>query len=310
MARYLVTGGAGFVGCHLIKALIGEGHSIRVLDDLSVGRAENLPPGVELIVSSVTDPSAVRRAINEIDGCFHLAAVASVERAHREWLHSHSVNLSGTIAIFEEISRFQKDRGRQIPVVYASSAAVYGAQNEVPISERNELRPINAYGADKLGCELHAAVAGRVFNIRNIGLRFFNIYGPGQDPKSPYSGVISIFCERSLANSTIDIHGDGKQVRDFVYVEDAVHALLLAMKSANVDAQVFNICTGIGTTILELAQNIAEICKIPFLPEHRSARAADIRLSVGDPHTACEKLGFTARVSLKKGLAKTIGRRH
>ena len=310
MARYLVTGGAGFIGCHLVKALIDKGHSVRVLDDLSVGRAENLPGDAELTVASVTNPSAIRRAISEIDGCFHLAAVASVERAHREWLQSHSVNLSGTIAVFEEISRLQKDRGRHIPVVYASSAAVYGAQNEVPISESNGKRPINAYGADKLACELQAAVAGRVFDIRNIGLRFFNIYGPGQDPKSPYSGVISIFCERSLANSAIEIHGDGKQVRDFVYVEDAVNALLLAMKLANVDSQVFNICTGVGTSILELARNITEICRIPFSPEHRSARAADIRLSVGDPRAASEKLGFAARVSLKEGLAKTIGRRH
>src|SRR5579864_4257935 len=137
MARYLVTGGAGFVGCHLVKSLIATGHSVRVLDDLSAGRAENLPPGAELIVASVTDPSAVRDAINDIDGCFHLAAVASVERAHSEWLRSHSVNLSGTIAVFEEISRLQKNRGHQVPVVYASSAAVYGDQSEVPISERS-----------------------------------------------------------------------------------------------------------------------------------------------------------------------------
>jgi len=306
MARYLVTGGAGFVGCHLVKALIGRGNSVRVLDDLSVGRAENLPRGVELIVSSVTDPSTVRRAVNDIEGCFHLAAVASVEQAHREWFESHRVNLSGTIAVFEEISRLQKDRGCQIPVVYASSAAVYGAQNAVPISERSETRPINAYGVDKLGCELQAAIAGRVFNIRNTGLRFFNIYGPGQDPRSPYSGVISIFCERSLANSPIEINGDGLQVRDFIYVEDVVNALMLAMKSANVDSQVFNVCTGIGTTILELAENITQICGIPFLPQHRSARAADIRLSIGDPRRGREKLGFTARVSLKEGLARTI----
>lgn len=238
MARFLVTGGAGFIGCHLVKALITKGHSVRVLDDLSTGRAENLPRGVELIVSSITEPLAVRRAVEDIEGCFHLAAIASVERAHREWLRSHSVNLSGTIAVFEEIGRVQKVRERQVPVVYASSAAVYGDPVGFPISEGDEKRPINAYGADKLGCELHAAVATRVFNIRNIGLRFFNVYGPGQDPKSPYSGVISIFCERFLANSSIEIHGDGGQVRDFVYVEDAVSALLLAMDLVSVEPRV------------------------------------------------------------------------
>ncbi len=306
MARFLVTGGAGFIGCHLVKALITKGHSVRVLDDLSTGRAENLPRGVELIVSSITEPLAVRRAVEDIEGCFHLAAIASVERAHREWLRSHSVNLSGTIAVFEEIGRVQKVRERQVPVVYASSAAVYGDPVGFPISEGDEKRPINAYGADKLGCELHAAVATRVFNIRNIGLRFFNVYGPGQDPKSPYSGVISIFCERFLANSSIEIHGDGGQVRDFVYVEDAVSALLLAMDSVSVEPRVFNVCTGIGTTILELAQGIAQICRTPFQPQHRSRRAADIRVSIGDPHEASEKLHFNARVPLIKGLAKTL----
>jgi UDP-glucose 4-epimerase len=310
MASYLVTGGAGFVGSHLVKGLLAKGHSVRVLDDLSTGRAENVPGDVQLIISSVTDPVAVRSALDGIDGCFHLAAIASVELSNREWLRSHTVNLSGAIAIFEEINRAQVDRGQRIPVVYASSAAVYGNQREVPISETNDLHPINAYGADKLGCELHAAVAARVFNIPNIGLRFFNIYGPGQDPNSPYSGVISIFCERFLAGSSIEIHGDGSQVRDFIYVEDVVNALLLGMEKADANHQVFNVCTGSGTTVLELAKIIAEICGTPFSVRHGVPRAADIRASIGDPRRANDKLNFSARTPIRDGLARMIKTRN
>ena len=270
MARYLVTGGAGFIGSHLVEALIADGHLVRVLDDLSSGRIENLPHGVDLITADVTEQRAVRRALSDVDGCFHLAAIASVERCRHEWLRSHKVNLAGTITVFEEACRAQKALGRPLPVVYASSAAVYGNTSEIPISEAAPTRPINAYGVDKLGCELHAAVASRIHKLQAVGLRFFNVYGPRQDPHSPYSGVISVFCQRILRGAPLEIHGDGSQVRDFVYVRDVVNALRRAMDAAAPAAQVFNVCTGIGTKIFQPRRNNRANARRPFFAAVRA----------------------------------------
>jgi UDP-glucose 4-epimerase len=306
MGRYLVTGGAGFIGSHLVEALAAEGHAVRVLDDLSTGRSSNLPPGAELIVASVTDPAAVRDALDGVDGCFHLAAIASVELTRREWLRSHAVNLSGTITVLEEVKRLKIKHELQLPVVYASSAAVYGDLCQIPITEESRTRPMSAYGADKLGCELHAAVAGGLFGISTVGLRFFNIYGPRQDPSSPYSGVISVFCDRLSHGAEIEIHGDGQQVRDFVFVGDAVRALQSAMTAAKPEPGVVNICTGVGTTISQLGETIASICGTSFKPRHAQRRAGDVRLSTGDPRKARELLGFRATVSLREGLEQTL----
>lgn len=306
MAHYLVTGGAGFIGSHLVEALIADGHAVRVLDDLSSGRAENLPRGAKLVTADVTRQEAVRGALEGIDGCFHLAAIVSVERCRHEWLHSHRVNLGGTITVFEEVRRAQQLRGRPLPVVYASSAAVYGDTSEIPISEQAPTRPANAYGVDKLGCELHAAVAGRIDGMRTVGLRFFNVYGPRQSPDSPYSGVISIFCRRVLQGAPLEIHGDGTQIRDFVYVEDAVTALKRAMSAAAPAPQVINVCTGIGTLIGRLGELISQIHNVPFLPRYLPSREGDLRLSVGNPRKAHDKLRFSARIPLREGLLRTL----
>ena len=243
MARYLVTGGAGFVGSHLVELLRVQGHAVRVLDDLSSGSRANLPPQTELVVADVIDTEAVARAFDGVDGCFHLAAIASVERSHRGWVRTHQVNLTGTINVFDQAAR-QAQHRRVVPVVYASSAAVYGDCRAVPIGEDSPANPLSAYGADKLACEFHARIAGAIHGVPTTGLRFFNLYGPRQDPRSPYSGVISIFADRLLRGEPVDIFGDGEQVRDFTYVEDAVAALRRAMVTASTGAPVFNVCTG------------------------------------------------------------------
>jgi UDP-glucose 4-epimerase len=306
MARYLVTGGAGFIGSHLVEGLIADGHLVRVLDDLSSGRVENVPPGVELVTADITEQRAVRRALGDVDGCFHLAAIASVERCRHEWLRSHKVNLTGTITVFEAACRAQKALGRPLPVVYASSAAVYGNTSEIPISEGAPTRPLNAYGVDKLGCELHAAVAGRIHQLQTVGLRFFNVYGPRQDPLSPYSGVITVFCQRMLRGAPIEIHGDGNQVRDFVYVRDAVTALRRAIDAASLTPQVYNVCTGVETTIGQLGSMIGRMQGAEFSPRYGPERAGDLRVSVGDPRKARDVLKFSAKTSLEQGLAQTI----
>jgi UDP-glucose 4-epimerase len=307
MARYLVTGGAGFIGSHLVDALIADGHTVRVLDDMSTGKYENLAKTVDLLIADVADEASVRHALDGVDGCFHLAAIASVERGHREWSRAHNVNLGGTIHIFEGARRVQAHTGKPLPVVYASSAAVYGDPTEVPISECAPTNPVNAYGVDKLGCDLHAAVGSRVHGLGIVGLRFFNVYGPRQDPRSPYSGVISVFCERISKGLAVDVHGDGKQVRDFVFVGDTVEALRLAMRSA-VDhtSAVFNVCSGVATSIKELASAISRIKRGPFSPNYVSTRLGDIRVSVGNPALAHAQLGFRTRISLEEGLAQTV----
>src|SRR5580658_5449763 len=211
---YLVTGGAGFIGSHLCDALVADGHAVRVLDDLSTGKRANLPAGAELIEGDIADPAAVRQAVAGVDACFHLAAIASVARGVDDWLGTHRANLTGTITLFDELRR----QPRPVPVVYASSAAIYGDCADLPIKESATKHPLSAYGADKYGCELHARVASHVHGVPTVGLRFFNVYGPRQDPRSPYSGVISIFCERLAAGRSVTVDGDGLQSRDFVYV--------------------------------------------------------------------------------------------
>jgi UDP-glucose 4-epimerase len=258
------------------------------------------------MAEAVQGQRILRRALDGVDGCFHLSAIASVERCHDDWLRSHTVNLGGTITVFEEVLRAQTRRGRPLPVVYASSAAVYGNAGEIPIPEAAKTRPTSAYGVDKLGCELHAAVAGRVHDLAAVGLRFFNVYGPRQDPNSPYSGVISIFCRQILRGALLEIHGDGRQIRDFVFVDDAVAALRCAIEAAGPAPQIFNVCTGVGTSIGQLGEIIAQLCDGPFRPRYVPSRVGDLPLSIGDPGQASDKLCFAAATPLHQGLALTI----
>jgi UDP-glucose 4-epimerase len=302
MSLYLVTGGAGFIGSHLCDALVGHGDSVRVLDDLSTGHRANLPTGVELIEGDIADPATALRATEAVDGCFHLAAIASVERGIRDWLGTHRTNLTGAITMFDAIRR----HGTKVPVVYASSAAVYGDCQTVPIPETAERRPLSAYGADKYGCELHAITATHVHGIPTVGLRFFNIYGPRQDPKSPYSGVISIFCERILNGAPIHVYGDGAQTRDFVHVSGVVGALLAAMHLRPGTASVFNVCTGQATSIAQLARVIGEVAGKHVDVGHMPPRAGEIRHSLGDPSHMRRELGLARMTTLRDGLATVL----
>jgi UDP-glucose 4-epimerase len=223
MAVYVVTGGAGFIGSHLVDALIARGDRVRVVDDLSTGRRENLDPRAELVLGDVANARLMRDVMRNVAGCFHLAAVASVVRSTEDWIGTNRTNLGGTVSVLAAA----REAGR-IPVVYASSAAVYGDQGERRLHEALAPEPLSAYGADKLGSEQHARVAFRVHGVPTLGLRFFNVYGPRQEPCSLYSGVISIFAERVLGRRVVTVNGDGTQTRDFVFVDDVVDHLLLA----------------------------------------------------------------------------------
>jgi UDP-glucose 4-epimerase len=300
LALYLVTGGCGFIGSHLAAALAARGDRLRVLDDLSTGSLDNLLPGAELVQGDVADAALVRDAMQGVAGCFHLAAIASVERGVQDWLGTHRVNLTGTIAVMDAA------RERRVPVVYASSAAVYGDQAVLPITEDAPKRPLSAYGADKLGCEQQALVAGHVHGIPTLGLRFFNVFGPRQDPRSPYSGVISIFCDRLSRGEPVTVFGDGAQTRDFVYVADVVAALLAGMQAASVEAPVLNVCTGRATSVVELARTIAAACGVAADIRHAPPRAGEIRHSLGDPAQARALLGLGEPEGLREGLDQVV----
>ena len=192
MTSWLVTGGCGFIGSHLVDALIARGDRVRVLDDFSTGRRDNLPKGAELIVGDVAEEGVAADAARGMDGIFHHAAVASVERCREDWVVSHRTNLTGTIAVFDAARR----AASPLRVVYASSAAVYGDCDRLPLRESERASPLSAYGVDKLGGELHGRVAWSIQGVSNVGLRLFNVYGPRQDPASPYSGFIAIFAGR------------------------------------------------------------------------------------------------------------------
>ncbi len=300
MARVLVTGGCGFIGSHLVAALIARGDEVRVLDDLSTGSRANLAPGAALTVGDIADGATVRDALAGCDACFHLAAIASVERGVRDWPGSHRVNLSGSIAVFDAA------RERGVPVVYASSAAVYGDHADLPLDEQAPTRPLSAYGADKLGCEQHARVGGLVYGLPTLGLRFFNVFGPRQDPRSPYSGVISIFCDRLARGEPVAIYGDGGQTRDFVAVGDVVAALLAGLGKAGPAAPVLNVCTGRATSVLELAHVIAEVCGAAPAVTHLPPRLGEIRHSLGDPTRLRTELGLGEPRGLREGIAEII----
>ncbi len=302
MPLYLVTGGAGFIGSHLVDALLARGDRVRVLDDLSTGKRDNLDSRAELIVGDVADAACVAGAMAGVDGCFHLAAIASVQLGNSDWLGTHRANLTGAITVFDAARR-AKPEGT-VPVVYASSAAVYGDSTELPLGETAVTRPLSAYGADKLGCELHARVASLVHGVRTVGCRFFNVYGPRQDPASPYSGVISIFFNRIGAGQGITIFGDGGQTRDFIYVADVVQALLIAMSQEADQLAVFNICTGTATSLLELAAAVGRVFGIKPDIAFGPVRTGDIRASLGNPAAARAALGFAASVQLKDGLSR------
>ena len=298
MALYAITGGAGFVGSHLTDCLLAEGHDVRILNDLSTGKIENVDPRAELLRGDVADPAVVALLLRGATGCFHLAAIASVARSNAEWLAVHRVNQAGTVAVL--------DGARQIagvPVVYASSAAVYRTVKGVA-HEGLVPTPQTAYGVDKYGSELHARIGFAVHRVPSIGLRFFNVFGPRQDPSSPYSGVISIFARKLAEGAPITVHGDGRQTRDFVFVSDVVAHLVAAMRriTARPAVDVLNVCTGRETTILDLVAMLGRLRDKTPVVVHGPARVGDIRRSVGSPERAMAALGIRAGVTLDEGL--------
>jgi UDP-glucose 4-epimerase len=301
---FLVTGGCGFIGAHLVAALVARGDAVRVLDDLSNGAADVLPAGVELLQGDIADPAMVRRAMEGVVGCFHLAGFASVPQSQRQWLNTHRTNLTGTVNVLDASHRERPSN--PIPVVYASTAAIYGNHEPALLAERLPARPISSYGADGVGIELHARIARAVHGVPAIGMRLFNVYGPRQSARASYASAVTLFCDAVHHRRPITIFGDGQQTRDFVHVDDAVSALLVAMEHLPLVPEVLNVATGQGISILQLIAEIASLCGIAPEIAFAPARLGDVRHLVGDPARAHDYLGFCATIDLATGLKATL----
>ena len=297
----LVTGGAGFIGSHLVDRLVGDGHRVTVLDNLSTGKRANLHPSAVLVEGDVADAALVQSLVARAQAVFHLAAVASVEACTKDWLNAHRTNLTGSVTVFDAAAK-----AGGVPVIYASSAAVYGDNPKLPLAEDARLQPLSAYGLDKLSAERYAAIATGFHQVPTAGLRFFNVYGPRQDAASPYSGVISSFMVRARSGQPLTIFGDGAQTRDFIYVTDAVELLICAYRhlARHPEAVIINGCTGRETSLVQLADGISRVLVKPVTVTHGTARVGDIRHSLGATQHAQALLGFTARTSLADGLAQ------
>lgn len=295
----LVTGGAGFIGSHTVEALLAQGYRVRVLDDLSSGKLENLPsrrPGLDVVVGDVRDRVVVHRAMRGIRGCIHLAAQVSAARSVEDPQESAMRNILGFINVIEAVREHQVPR-----LVYASSAAVYGENQNLPLCEGEALAPTNPYGLEKQVDELYAGLYARLHGLNSLGLRYFNVYGPRQDPSSPYSGVISKFMQGLSEGSPLTVFGDGHQSRDFVYVADVARANTVGLASDY--CGVSNVATGSRVDLLQLLE-ILKACvgrksEVSFVP----ARLGDIRDSCGSVQRLRGELGFAAEQPLAKGLA-------
>lgn len=304
MTLYLVTGGAGFIGSHLVEALVNNGARVRVLDDFSTGRRENLAGvagRIELIEGDVSDPSVARQAVTGCDYLLHLAAVASVQASLEDPQHVHRVNAGGTLNVLEAARQSRTRR-----VVLASTTALYGDHSALPLREELEPRPLSPYAASKTAGEAYCSAFHASYGLPTVALRFFNVYGPRQDPSNPYSGVISIFANLMSQGKRPTIYGDGEQTRDFVYVADVVRAILLACEREEAVGGVFNVAGGFQTSILHLAAALNQVLGTDLAPIFAPARAGEVRFSQGDASRAQEVLGWKARVSLREGLSQLI----
>ncbi len=309
--RVLVTGGAGFIGSHLVERLLRSDAEVVVLDAFTTGKRVHLPVAhdrLRVVNGDVADEAAVRSAMADCDTVVHLAAVASVEASVQDPVGTHRTNLLGSIRVFEEAAR---EPGRR--VLYASSAAVYGDTQDLPITENAAPRPLSPYATDKLAGEHYLAHYHRSGRVRGTAFRFFNVFGPRQDPSSPYSGVISIFLDRAVRGQAVKVFGDGGQTRDFVFVADVVEALAAALDPSNgngraAELEVLNVARGQSVSLLDLLDAVARLEGIPGIArvEHGPARQGDVRHSLANVGRLETAYGWSARTSLEEGLARTV----
>jgi UDP-glucose 4-epimerase len=302
--RCLVTGGAGFIGSHLVEQLIAAGHSVRVLDDLSTGKRGNLAQVqnlVEIVAGSVADPQTVAAAVQNIEWVFHLAALPSVQRSVEAPLPTHEICATGTLLLLDAARRAGVRR-----VVYAASSSAYGDIPGAVRTEEDPVSPMSPYAAAKLAGEHYCKCFTTSYGLETVRLRFFNIFGPRQDARSPYSGVIALFIAAMLQGEQPTIYGDGLQSRDFTYVGNAVQAVCQAAQAPAAVGNVYNIGNGASTNLLELVAELNHIFGTRIKPVHGPARIGDVRNSQADITRARKDLGYDPAITFAEGLRKTV----
>jgi nucleoside-diphosphate-sugar epimerase len=302
--RYLVTGGAGFIGSNTVDELVRRGHSVVVLDDLSSGREDNLAEirnKITFIKGSITDIEVVRKVMHEAEYVLHLGARTSVPRSVKDPLETNKINIEGTLNVLVAAKELKVKR-----VVFAASSSAYGETPTLPKTEAMQPQPISPYGVTKYVGELYCQTFGRCYGLENVALRYFNIFGPRQDPGSPYSGVLAKFCTAFLEDVQPLVFGDGEQTRDFTYVDNAVQANLLACEAPNASGKVFNVGVGGRVSLNEVLRELAKITGKTLAAKYEPPRDGDIRDSQADISEARETLGYDPQVSFEEGLARTF----
>lgn len=302
--QYLVTGGCGFIGSHICEALVGKGEKVRIFDDLSTGYEDNISgfsDKVELVRADICDFDAVSRAMKNVDRVFHYAAMVSAFDSVDRPKVCHEINITGALNVLEAAKRAGAGR-----IIFASSCSVYGNGPKMPKTENMARAPESPYAVSKAACEDYMSVYAKLYGIQTVSLRFFNVYGPRQDPSSEYSGVISRFVN-DTAQGFATVYGDGKQTRDFVFVRDVVQANFLAMESDKAGhGEIINIGTGKQTSLLDLLDAIKDISGRPFDVFFKNSRPGDVRHSVADITLAADLLGFTPGYTMQNGLAELL----
>jgi len=306
-SRVLVTGGAGFIGSHLVERLLGDGHAVRVLDNFSTGSRANLPfagrygAALEVIEGDIRDAATVARALAGVGVVFHQAAMRSVPRSVEDPLGANEHNVTGTLNVLEAARRTGVRR-----VVYASSSSVYGDRPDLPKREEQPPAPISPYAVSKTAGEQYASVWNRLFGVETVGLRYFNVFGPRQDPASEYAAVIPRFILWGLRGEPLQVHGDGSQSRDFTYVDNVVDANVAAGQVDGVGGEIFNVGCGARVSLLEIIARLEALLGRALERHHMPARPGDVRHTLADIDKAKRLLGYTPVVGFDEGFRRTV----
>ncbi|MCO6459422.1 MAG: SDR family oxidoreductase [Pirellulaceae bacterium] len=301
---YLVTGGAGFIGSHLVQALVARGAEVRVLDNLSTGKLENLAEfadAIEFHAGDLNDVKLLERVVQGVDCIFHQAALASVPRSVAQPLETNAACVTGTVSLLDQARRHGVRR-----VVYAASSSCYGDQ---PFSSKREVdlpAPLSPYAVAKLSGEYYCQAFHATYGLETVCLRYFNVFGPRQDPHSEYSAVIPRFITRLLAGERPVIYGDGLQSRDFTYIDNVVQGNLLAAEARGVGGRSINLASGRSTTLLQLLRALQDLLGTPLEPIHEPPRVGDVRESLADITVARQLLGYEPQVDFDEGLSRSI----
>lgn len=306
---FLVTGGAGFIGSHLVERLLADGHRVRVLDNFSTGSRANLEFArghrrLEVIRGDLVSLKTVERAVGGVTAVFHQAAMRSVPRSVADPLGANAANVTGTLHLLHAAAR-QKRKPR---IVYASSSSVYGDRPELPKREEQPTAPISPYAATKAAGEIYASVWSRLFGVETVGLRYFNVFGPRQDPKSEYAAVIPRFILWGRQGKPLQVHGDGTQSRDFTYIDNVVSANLLAARAegARVSGKTYNVGCASRTSLLEIIALLERMLERPLARRHTATRAGDVPHTLADVSAAKRDFGYEPLVEFEEGLRRTV----